>query len=195
MIKIKQKTGVAKHGNESKEMVRCALSIPNLKTALDMGCGNGFIAISLAKNGVEVSGVDISSDAIALSKLNANLNEVSAIFFESNVFSNVDDKYQLILFNFPVGNIGGSAFIDKIKSKMPKGTFLTKIAFILSKKSRWKLITRFFNEVLSYLEENGQVVLYLHKSEVKSLKKHYTSFNFELFKLHSTGLGVFRVTF
>lgn len=70
---------------------------------LDMCTGSGCIAISLAKyiNGVEVDAVDISSPALTVAKKNAKLNEVDVKFIKSDLFENVEDKYDMIVSNPP----------------------------------------------------------------------------------------------
>lgn len=45
--------------------------------------------------------MDISPDALKIAKQNAELNQVQINLFESNVFSNVSKKYDLIISNPP----------------------------------------------------------------------------------------------
>lgn len=70
---------------------------------LDIGTGSGCISITLKKQFPSsiVSAVDISKEALAVAKENAILNNVEVNFIESDVFSNVQGKYDLIISNPP----------------------------------------------------------------------------------------------
>ncbi len=72
---------------------------------LDMCTGSGCIAISIAKNcasrGVSVTGADLSDAAIMLARENAKLNGVNVDFIQSDMFTNVRGRYNLIVCNPP----------------------------------------------------------------------------------------------
>ena len=75
---------------------------PNIKV-LDIGTGSGCIPIALKKliPSLEVSAVDISKEALEVATSNASDNNVDIKFIESDVFTNVDDKYDCIISNPP----------------------------------------------------------------------------------------------
>ena len=70
---------------------------------LDLCTGSGAIAISIAKNSTaDVVGVDISEDALAVAKRNAEINDVAVKFKQSDLFSNVKyKKFDVIVSNPP----------------------------------------------------------------------------------------------
>lgn len=69
---------------------------------LDLCTGSGAIAVAVAKqSGAEIFGCDISADAIEVARKNAAVNEVSAEFFESDLFDNVEGKFDIIISNPP----------------------------------------------------------------------------------------------
>ena len=70
---------------------------------LDFGCGYGPIGIIIKSNcECNVDMVDINNRAINLSIKNAKLNRVNVNIFESDIYSNVDKKYDFIITNPPV---------------------------------------------------------------------------------------------
>lgn len=69
---------------------------------LDIGTGSGAIAISLKKElDSDVTGVDISDDALSLSNENSKLNNVDIKFIKSDIYSNVSGKFDIIISNPP----------------------------------------------------------------------------------------------
>lgn len=73
------------------------------KTILDVGCGYGFIGISLSKIlNVKVTMVDINKRAIHLADMNIKENKVNAKAFLSNIYENVKEKFDVIVSNPPI---------------------------------------------------------------------------------------------
>ena len=72
---------------------------------LDVGCGSGVLGLTLAKDlGPDCSDltlVDLSPEALSLTQENADLLEVEATFLESDLFSNVEGTFDLIVANLP----------------------------------------------------------------------------------------------
>ena len=70
---------------------------------LDFGCGYGPIGIYIKKNtDANVDMVDINKRAIRLSLKNAKINNVSVNVFESDIYSNIKNKYDVIITNPPI---------------------------------------------------------------------------------------------
>ena len=75
---------------------------PTKINILDIGTGSGCIAITLKKElNSNVSGIDISPDALEVAKKNANQNNVQINFYQSDIFSNVKDTFDVIISNPP----------------------------------------------------------------------------------------------
>lgn len=69
---------------------------------LDIGTGSGCIAITLDKKiNANIDAIDISKKALKVAKKNALKNESKVNFFISNVFSNINKKYDIIISNPP----------------------------------------------------------------------------------------------
>ena len=79
-------------------------NIPTLHgQVLDFGCGYGPIGIYIKKtNDVLVDMVDINKRSINLAKKNALLNKVEVNIFESDIYSNINKKYDFIITNPPI---------------------------------------------------------------------------------------------
>ena len=74
------------------------------KTLLDVGCGYGTLALTLAKKyGLKATLVDVNSRALDFDKKNADKNniEVNDIFL-SNIYDNVEGKFDAIISNPPI---------------------------------------------------------------------------------------------
>ena len=71
---------------------------------LDLGCGTGVVGLilgSLNKN-ISIDMVDVNERAIELARENIKLNNLNNNIFISNVYSNVNDKYDYIITNPPI---------------------------------------------------------------------------------------------
>ncbi len=72
---------------------------------LDMCTGSGCIAVSVAKHlkgkKVQISAADVSDAAIMLARENANYNSVDINFVQSDLFSHVHGRFNLIVCNPP----------------------------------------------------------------------------------------------
>ena len=80
------------------------LDIENLKgDILDFGCGYGPIGIYISKiKNIKVDMVDVNLRSISLTKKNALLNKVEINTFESNIYENINKKYDFIISNPPI---------------------------------------------------------------------------------------------
>lgn len=70
---------------------------------LDVGCGYGFIGISLSKV-LDIHGtmIDVNKRAVHLAKRNIELNKVNCNAFVSDVYNEVNNKFDLIITNPPI---------------------------------------------------------------------------------------------
>lgn len=71
---------------------------------LDLGCGIGVVGIILGTNNknINIDMIDINERAISLVRDNLTLNKVKANVFSSDVYSNVNKKYDYIITNPPI---------------------------------------------------------------------------------------------
>lgn len=73
------------------------------KKILDVGCGIGFLGISLNKiMGASVDMIDINNRALHLTKMNLKENKAEGNVFVSNIYENVKEVYDVIITNPPI---------------------------------------------------------------------------------------------
>ncbi|MCL2860166.1 MAG: peptide chain release factor N(5)-glutamine methyltransferase [Oscillospiraceae bacterium] len=93
-------------------------------TILDMCTGSGAIAISLAKNvfDAKITAVDISVEALKVAKENAKINHVKdkIEFMESDMFSKVSEKYDILVSNPPYVDEEHMKLLSKEVKKEPQ---------------------------------------------------------------------------
>ena len=90
---------------DTELMVETAISMiqkRGYQSCLDLCTGSGCIAVSIAKHAqIPVTASDISVDALELAQENAALNEVRVTFLESDLFDQIDGKFDQICCNPP----------------------------------------------------------------------------------------------
>lgn len=70
--------------------------------ALDIGTGTGIIALLMARKARFVLGTDVNPKAVELARENAGINDIKNVEFRiSNLFENVEGKFDIITFNAP----------------------------------------------------------------------------------------------
>ncbi|MCD6512631.1 MAG: methyltransferase [Thermoplasmata archaeon] len=125
-IRIEVFDGVYEPAEDSYMMVETLKNVRG--KALDMGTGTGIIAIHLALMGCDVTAVDINEMAIKNTIHNARINNVKLNAVKSDLFENVEGRYDIITFNPPYlptqnediawdGGKGGIEVIDRFLSQ------------------------------------------------------------------------------
>lgn len=73
-----------------------------LKDFLEIGVGSGCFSLTVnLETGINVKGVDISDDALKVAEINNERLKGNCIFFKSDLFSNVSEKFNIIYSNPP----------------------------------------------------------------------------------------------
>ncbi len=114
---------------------------------LDIGTGSGCIAISLKKllPNSNITGIDISKPALEIAKSNAILNNTEIEFIESDIFTNIKDKYDCIISNPPY--LGENDFImDIVKNNEPHLALYAKDNGLYFYKEILKQAKKFLNK-------------------------------------------------
>lgn len=148
---------------------------------LDIGTGSGAISLALSKNlkDSKILGVDISKDAINLAnenKIKLNINNVE--FKESDIFSNIKEKFDIIVSNPPYINKEDFDSLDKKLYYEPKNALYGGEDGLY-----------FYKEIIknakNFLNKNGKIYLeigYNQKESIINLLKEYGYKNIKAYK-------------
>jgi len=138
---------------EDSTLLAKTIIINNKETLLDVGTGSGFIALSAAGRAARVLGVDVDSEAVDCARGNALNNDIdNAEFCVSDLFENVEGKFDVITFNPPY---------------LPSGEVEDKA--VDGGENGIELVERFLMQVSDYLNPGGRV--YLLVSSLNILEK------------------------
>ena len=122
---------------------------------LDLCTGSGIIGITLQKEleskSLEVVASDISEEALKVAKENAIMNEAEVKFIQSDIFENINEKFDIIVSNPPY-----IAYNDKIIMEDNVLNYDPHLALFAEEDGMY-----FYREIVEnakeYLEEDGIV--------------------------------------
>lgn len=113
-MRIRADRGVYGTSSDS-EFLAETVQVSSQETFLEIGCGTGAVSIALAKRASSGVGTDINELAIENSKYNAKRHNIANVeFFKSNVFENVEGKFDVIACNPPYTKHEASDDIDRM---------------------------------------------------------------------------------
>ncbi|MBM0045842.1 peptide chain release factor N(5)-glutamine methyltransferase [Anaerococcus sp. mt242] len=124
------------------------------ETILDIGTGSGAISLSLAKNleNSDIIGVDIENNALSLANENKEkLNLKNVKFLKSDLFSNINTKFDLIVSNPPYISEADYKCLDKQLFFEPKSA-------LVGGEDGLDFYKQIIKEAPKYLNEDGHIV-------------------------------------
>jgi len=148
-------------------------NIPDVtgKTVLDVGAGTGIVGLRCAMKGAErVISVDVSDPALANIKENIDRLDVAATVEvrESNLFSNVPERFDYIFANLPI--------LDEAWSQ--------------DKGSTQHLVRRFLDEVSGHLNDDGTAYLAWGSfSDVEPLRTYLATLDMDVHETQEEKMG------
>ena len=153
----------------------------NNKKILDIGTGSGAISLALSKNlkDSKIIGVDISKKAIDLAnenKIKLNINNVE--FKESDIFSNIDEKFDIIVSNPPYINKEDFEKLDKKLYYEPQNA-------LYGGEDGLYFYKKIIKNAKNFLNKNGKIYLeigYDQKDSISDLLEEYGYKQIESYK-------------
>lgn len=144
----------------------------NNKKILDIGTGSGAISLALSKNlkDSKIIGVDISKNAIDLAnenKIKLNINNVE--FKESDIFSNIEEKFDIIVSNPPYINKEDFEKLDKKLYYEPQNA-------LYGGEDGLYFYKKIIKNAKNFLNKNGKIYLeigYDQKHSISNLLEEY----------------------
>lgn len=165
---------------ETELLVENALKVISKESSvLDLCTGSGCIAVAIKKQSdAEVTAVDVSSDALALAKENARINNANVNFVLSDLFSALEDKkFDVIVSNPPYIK---SADIENLQREVKD--FEPKLALDGGNDGLdfYRIIAQ---KSLDFLNENGVLLLECGEDQAKEVASLLSGFtNIEIIK-------------
>lgn len=153
----------------------------NNKKILDIGTGSGAISLALSKNlkDSKIIGVDISKKAIDLAnenKIKLNINNVK--FKESDIFSNIDEKFDIIVSNPPYIN---KEDFEKLDNKL----YYEPQNALYGGEDGLYFYKKIIKNAKNFLNKNGKIYLeigYDQKDSISDLLEEYGYKQIESYK-------------
>ena len=141
---------------------------------LDLGCGSGCVGISLYKENSNIALflADFSKKALSLSKKNAEELQVDCEFIRSDLFSNIDNKFDLIVSNLPYIAKDDFCYLQK------EIILYEPHEALYGGQSGLDLIKLFLNGVNRHLNKNGIFVIEFGEGQDFLLKEELLRSNF-----------------
>ncbi len=137
---------------------------------LDMCTGSGCIGITmkLENNNYNLTLSDISNDALDVAKINIKKYNLSVESIQSDIFSNITDKYDVIIANPPYIALN-EEIMDIVKDNEPS-------LALYANDNGLEFYKRILKDVNKYLKEDYIIALELNSNlskDIYDLAKHY----------------------
>ena len=159
---------------ETELLIRtCENLISQNSKVLEIGCGSGIISIMLNKiKNCKVDSCDISIEALKIAKLNSKNLQTNVNFFYSDLFKNVNSKYDLIVSNPPYIP---TAVLEGLEKEVTE--FEPRLA-LDGGKDGLDLVRILFKEALLALKPKGVIALELFEGHLEQAADLYQKAGF-----------------
>lgn len=149
---------------DTEQIIEIALENTKKGDVLEIGSGSGIIGIclKLENKNLNIDQVDISKNALKITKLNNKIHNTNNNVFRSDLFKNINKKYDLIISNPP--------YLDKTDYVSKNTKYEPKIA-LYSKNKGFEIIERMIKNFQNYLKPNGILLLETNTYHYEMIKK------------------------
>ena len=140
---------------------------------LDLCTGSGAIAISIAKNSdATIYASDISKDALDVAKLNAATLGADITFIESDLFKNINEKFDLIISNPPYIK---TDVIESLSIEVKNEPILA----LDGKEDGLYFYREIIKSAKDYLNQNGKLLFEIGFDQKESVTKLFDEVGFD----------------
>lgn len=159
-------------------------------SCLDLGTGSGAIALAIAKEKPQwrITAVDISLEALKIAQKNANKNNIdNVMFIQSNWFSSLSNKFEIIVSNPPYIDANDPHLLREEIRYEPRGA-------LVANNNGFADIENIIAKARNYLQSNGQLFVehgYEQGARVRDLFAHY---GYQSIKTFQDLAGLERIT-
>ena len=178
---------------DTERSVDCILSLgAKAMRILEIGTGSGCVAITLGRlfPEAEVHGVDISTDALDVAKLNAKNHGVKNVFFtESNLLTQVHGSYDIIYSNPPYITAEEMENLDKsVVDYEPHGA-------LYGGEDGLDFYRKITTEAPKYLNRGGYLIFEIGAKQKKDVEKLLREHHFSAIGCEKDFSGLDRVIY
>lgn len=175
-----------------EKAIECSQKFENPKI-LDIGTGSGCIPITLALENkqLKADSVDISIEAIEIAKKNALIHNVydSVNFFKSDLFENVNQKYNIIVSNPPYIPIS-----EKENLQIEVKDFEPSSALFAYDKLGIEFYKKITEQAYNYLSDGGYLLFEIGINQANEIKNLLELNNFKEIEIFKDLNSIDRVT-
>lgn len=141
----------------------------NMKV-LDLCTGSGVLGITLAlhKN-IDLTCADISTEALKVCETNLKLHNISAKTIAGDLFENINDKYDMIIFNPP--------YVDKSEVLESSVFDYEPHLALFGEQKGLEFYEKFFSVSSHYLNKNAIIILETGDNQFQSIKQMMGDFS------------------
>lgn len=177
--------------NDTETVVENAIDIIRKKhysTVLDIGTGSGAIAVSIAKyTDSSVTASDISQGALDTAGINAEKNKAAVKLVKSDIFSDIDGKFDVIISNPP--------YIEKavIAALEPEVRDYEPTTALDGGEDGLHFYRKITSEAGKYLNDGGALIFEIGYDQGKAVREFMKNNNFDEISVNKDLSGLDRV--
>lgn len=137
---------------------------------LDLCTGSGVLGITLALHkSIGLTCADISTEALKVCESNLKLHNINGKIIAGDMFENIDDKYDLIVFNPP--------YVDKSEVLESSVFDYEPHLALFGEQKGLQFYENFFSVSNNYLNKNGIIILEIGDNQFQSIKEMMSDFS------------------